>query len=107
MRIHLQILVLSVESYNLKCPSPAHWKLRARVKCNSTLKYFCLYNIVKRRYVEGCTGPDWDRKGKKYETATKLDKQTHVVNQKIRVYIVYESNMSVFGWVKALLSSIY
>lgn len=59
----LQILIGHAEFYNLKCPSEANWKLRAQVKCNSTLKYFCLYNSVKEIYVEGCNGPDWDRKG--------------------------------------------
>ncbi|CAC5389986.1 unnamed protein product [Mytilus coruscus] len=60
-----QIFVLSVESYSLKCPSQASWKLRAQVTCNRTLKYFCLYNSVIGEYVEGCNGPDWDRKGSK------------------------------------------
>lgn len=60
----LQILTSHVELYNLTCPSVAHWKIRAKVKCNSTLKYVCLYNNVKEIYVEGCNGPDWDRKGK-------------------------------------------
>ncbi|CAC5408763.1 unnamed protein product [Mytilus coruscus] len=59
------ICVFSVESYNLKCPSLAASKLRAQVKCNSTVKYFCLYNNVEEKYVEGCNGPDWDRKGSK------------------------------------------
>ncbi|CAC5403771.1 unnamed protein product [Mytilus coruscus] len=55
----------SHESYNFSCPSQAHWTFRAQVKCNSTLKYFCLYNNVEDKYVEGCNGPDWDRKGSK------------------------------------------
>ncbi|CAC5403770.1 unnamed protein product [Mytilus coruscus] len=61
----LQIFILYAESYNFKCPEQANWKFRAIEKCNSTLKYFCLYNNVYRKYVEGCTGPDWDRKGNK------------------------------------------
>ncbi|CAC5408762.1 unnamed protein product [Mytilus coruscus] len=65
MFLHFQISMMSVKTYNLKCPSQAHWKLRAQVKCNSTLKYFCLYNNVAEKYVEGCNGPDWDRKGSK------------------------------------------
>ncbi|XP_052084074.1 uncharacterized protein LOC127721356 isoform X2 [Mytilus californianus] len=60
-----EIFILNVDSFNLKCPSQANWKFRAKVKCNSTLKYFCLYNNVERKYVEGCDGPDWDRKGSK------------------------------------------
>ncbi|CAC5389978.1 unnamed protein product [Mytilus coruscus] len=64
-QMKLWIFVLSVESYSLKCPSQASWKLRAQVTCNSTLKYFCLYNSVIGEYVEGCNGPDWDRKGSK------------------------------------------
>ncbi|CAC5400773.1 unnamed protein product [Mytilus coruscus] len=63
MCIEFQFDVLSVESYNLKCPSQSHCKLWAQVKCNSTLKYFCLFNNVEEQYVEGCNGPDWDRKG--------------------------------------------
>lgn len=59
------ILISHVELYNLTCPSEAHWKIRAKVNCNSTFKYFCLYNNVKEIYVEGCNGPDWDRKGSK------------------------------------------
>ncbi|CAC5410004.1 unnamed protein product [Mytilus coruscus] len=53
------------ESYNFECPSHASWKLRAHLKCNNTWKYFCLYNNVEGKYVEGCNGPDWDRKGSK------------------------------------------
>ncbi|CAG2195663.1 unnamed protein product [Mytilus edulis] len=49
----------------LKCPSQDSWTIRAKSKCNSTLKYFCLYNNLEERYVEGCDGPDWDRKGSK------------------------------------------
>lgn len=60
----LQICIAQVELYNFKCPSQANWKIRAEVTCNSISKYFCLYNIVERTYVEGCNGPDWDRKGK-------------------------------------------
>ncbi|CAG2195655.1 unnamed protein product [Mytilus edulis] len=60
-----QILLLFVESFIFKCPSQAHWKFRARLKCNSTLKYFCLYNSVEGNYEEGCHGPDYDRKGSK------------------------------------------
>ncbi|CAC5408766.1 unnamed protein product [Mytilus coruscus] len=61
----LQTAVLYIESYEFKCPSQASWRLRAHVKCNSTMKYFCLYNNVAGKYVEGCDGPDWDRKGSK------------------------------------------
>ncbi|CAC5416347.1 unnamed protein product [Mytilus coruscus] len=60
-----KISMMSIKTFNLKCPSQASWKLRAQVKCNSTLKYFCLYNNVAEKYVEGCNGPDWDRKGSK------------------------------------------
>ncbi|VDI00546.1 Hypothetical predicted protein, partial [Mytilus galloprovincialis] len=60
-----QMGVLNVVAYNIKCPSQANWKFRAQVKCNSTLNYFCLYNSVRGQYVEGCNGPDWDRKGSK------------------------------------------
>ncbi|CAG2211278.1 unnamed protein product [Mytilus edulis] len=59
----LQIFVFSVVPFNFKCPLQAHWKMRAEVKCNSTSKYFCLFNNVEGIYVEGCDGPDWDRKG--------------------------------------------
>lgn len=59
----LQISISFVESYNLTCPSEAHWKTRARIRCNSISKYFCLYNNVEGVYLEGCLGPDWDRKG--------------------------------------------
>ncbi|CAC5417520.1 unnamed protein product [Mytilus coruscus] len=59
------IFVLSVKSYSFKCPSQVSWETRAQVACNSTLKYFCLYNSVIGEYVEGCNGPDWDRKGSK------------------------------------------
>ncbi|CAC5359916.1 unnamed protein product [Mytilus coruscus] len=61
--IVFQIFISNVESYNLKCPSQSSWNFRAKFKCNSTLKYFCLYNNVEVKYVEGCKGPDWDRKG--------------------------------------------
>ncbi|CAC5365748.1 unnamed protein product [Mytilus coruscus] len=63
--IIFQIFVLKVVSYSLKCPSQANWKLRAQVACNSSLKYFCLYNSVIGEYVEGCNGPDRDRIGSK------------------------------------------
>lgn len=53
-----------VESFSFKCPSQDSWTIRAKSKCNSTLIYFCLYNNLEERYVEGCDGPDWDRKGK-------------------------------------------
>lgn len=59
-------MLLNGKSYDLKCPSNASWKIRAQIKCNSTLKYYCLYNNVEGKYVEGCTGPDWDRKGTVY-----------------------------------------
>lgn len=55
--------MMSIKTFKLKCPSNASWKIRAQVKCNNTLKYFCLYNNVADKYVEGCNGPDWDRKG--------------------------------------------
>ncbi|CAC5424765.1 unnamed protein product [Mytilus coruscus] len=58
----LQILIERAEFYNLKCPSKANRNIQAIVHCNSTSKYFCLYNNVKNKYVEGCNGPDWDRK---------------------------------------------
>ncbi|VDI45556.1 Hypothetical predicted protein [Mytilus galloprovincialis] len=60
-----QFSMMSIKTFKLKCPSNASWKLRAQVKCNNTLKYFCLYNNVADKYVEGCKGPDWDRKGSK------------------------------------------
>ncbi|XP_076081132.1 uncharacterized protein LOC143052043 [Mytilus galloprovincialis] len=60
-----QILILNVESFNLKCPAQAHWKLRAKASCTNTMKYYCLFNYIKEKYVEGCNGPDWDRKGSK------------------------------------------
>ncbi|XP_063436693.1 uncharacterized protein LOC134718131 [Mytilus trossulus] len=60
-----KIFVLNVDSYDLQCPSQPNWTFRAKVKCNSTSKYFCLYNRVDGIYVEGCNGPDWDRKGSK------------------------------------------
>ncbi|CAC5410001.1 unnamed protein product [Mytilus coruscus] len=63
--IVFQIFVISVKAYKLKCHSQSNWKLRAQVKCNSTLTYFCLFNNVAEKYVEGCDGPDWDRKGSK------------------------------------------
>ncbi|CAC5385483.1 unnamed protein product [Mytilus coruscus] len=59
------LVIVNVESYTLKCPSQNSWKIRAKLMCNSTLKYFCLYNNVAGKYVEGCNGPDWDRKGSK------------------------------------------
>ncbi|CAC5416345.1 unnamed protein product [Mytilus coruscus] len=61
----LQTAVLYTESYDFKCPSQASWRLRAHVKCNSTKTYFFLYNNVAGTFVEGCDGPDWDRKGSK------------------------------------------
>lgn len=64
---HSNLLQISTyESYNLKCPSQASWKIRANVKCNSILIYTCLFNNVEKKYVEGCRGPDWDRKGTVY-----------------------------------------
>ncbi|VDI12115.1 Hypothetical predicted protein, partial [Mytilus galloprovincialis] len=66
--IALTIITMHIstyESYNLKCPSHASWKIRANVKCKSILKYTCLFNNVEKKYVEGCRGPDWDRKGSK------------------------------------------
>lgn len=56
-------MLLNGKSYDLKCPSNASWKIRAKIKCNSTMKYFCLHNNVEGKYVEGCKKPDWDRKG--------------------------------------------
>ncbi|XP_052063874.1 uncharacterized protein LOC127703828 isoform X8 [Mytilus californianus] len=65
--VWIQIMMLTVDSYmyNFKCPAQVDSKIRAQIKCNSTLKYFCLYNNVAGKYVEGCNGPDWDRKGSK------------------------------------------
>ncbi|XP_071139634.1 uncharacterized protein [Mytilus edulis] len=60
-----QMLISDAYFYNFKCPSEASWKFRAEVECNSTSNYFCLYNNVDLKYVEGCNGPDWDRKGSK------------------------------------------
>lgn len=60
-----QIGITYVEPYNFKCPTQGNWKFRANAKCNNTLKYFCLFNIAERKYVEGCKEPDWDRKGSK------------------------------------------
>lgn len=61
---NFQIFLLSVDSFSFKCPLQSSWKHRAYVTCNRTLEYFCLYNSVIGEYVEGCNGPDWDRKGK-------------------------------------------
>ncbi|CAC5415388.1 unnamed protein product [Mytilus coruscus] len=65
MCIYFQIITKYAKSFDFKCPVHAHWKNWANEKCNSTLKYFCLHNDVERKYVEGCTGPDWDRSGSK------------------------------------------
>lgn len=62
----LQIGIQQVELYNLSCPFQGNWKFRAEVYCNSTSKYFCLFNNAEGEYVEGCDGPDWDRKGLVY-----------------------------------------
>ncbi|CAC5359911.1 unnamed protein product [Mytilus coruscus] len=61
----LFIFVLCANSFNFKCPSQSSWNFRAQEKCNRTFEYFCLYNNVIEEYIEGCKGPDWDRKGNK------------------------------------------
>lgn len=61
--MYFQTVVLCTDPYDFRCPLQASWTLQSQVKCNSTMKYFCLYNNVAGRYVEGCNGPDWDRKG--------------------------------------------
>ncbi|CAG2211260.1 unnamed protein product [Mytilus edulis] len=61
----LDIGIQQVELYNLSCPFQVNWKFRAEVYCNSTSAYFCLFNNAEGEYVEGCGGPDWDRKGSK------------------------------------------
>lgn len=85
----LQILVVfKVESYDLKCLSQASWKMRANIKCKRALYYFCLYNNVEKKYVEGCKGPDWDRKGSKRIFSGDFTRE-HCVKKRFQPFIFW------------------
>ena len=55
--------IYPAESYDIRCPEQPEWNIRAEMQCQNATKYFCLYNDLTYSYMEGCTGPDWDRRG--------------------------------------------
>ena len=52
-----------MESYVIRCPEQPEWNIRAEIQCENATTYFCIYNDITYTYMEGCTGPDWDRPG--------------------------------------------
>ncbi|CAC5370538.1 unnamed protein product [Mytilus coruscus] len=55
-----------VTAYNLTCPHPGQWELRAKVKnCSSIENYVCLFDAVQLTFAEICKKPQLERKGNK------------------------------------------
>ncbi|XP_076084462.1 uncharacterized protein LOC143055213 [Mytilus galloprovincialis] len=64
--IFLLILIIGMATgYDLKCPAKAEWRLKANVSCYSVDKYTCLLNLLKKTYMETCSGSDQSSIGSK------------------------------------------
>ncbi|CAC5400771.1 unnamed protein product [Mytilus coruscus] len=98
----LQLFICA--SYKLRCPSQANWKIRAKGKCNSIMNYFCLYNNVEEKYVEGCYGPDWDRRGSKRVFAGSFTRGKCMQNRFQPFYFQTNESMSDCIYSKSLCS---
>lgn len=64
--IQIFLMYISVlQGYDLLCPTALQWNIRALEKCHNKEIYFCLFDNLDNRYIEGCTGPNFDRSGNK------------------------------------------
>ncbi|XP_076086193.1 uncharacterized protein LOC143056901 isoform X1 [Mytilus galloprovincialis] len=73
----LQIVSSNV-AYNFTCPSSAHWKIRAKSKCEPPRNYTCLFDVTYRVnvYRERCSRPRILAEGYKYVFQPNLNRAT-------------------------------
>lgn len=62
---HFLFKVHLCAAFQLKCPEPTQWRLRANSHCADPSKYSCVQNDIINGYSENCTWFDFQQAGKR------------------------------------------